>query len=63
VTTSPPDQPTPEPSSAGPSHEPPVLPTRSADDTDAGWGERWDSERDPGSDDDRYLRERPPHWE
>lgn len=45
---------------AGP-HEPPVLPTQTGDDTDAGWGESWRDE--PDSDDERYLRERPPHWE
>ena len=35
----------------------PLLPDRSADDEDAGWGER------AGEDDatERYLRERPPH--
>jgi hypothetical protein len=37
--------------------DPPVLPDQTADDTDRGWGE-W-----TGSDDDRLLRERPPHWE
>lgn len=35
----------------------PVLPHVSADDTDQGWGER--SAED---DEDRILRERPPHW-
>jgi hypothetical protein len=34
----------------------PVLPGRSADDTDTGWGER------PQDDDERYLRDVPPHW-
>lgn len=39
--------------------DPPVLPDRSPDDSDAGWGERDGSaERD----DDWYERERPPHW-
>ncbi len=35
----------------------PVLPTRSQDDTDVGWGE-------PAApdDDERLNRERPPHW-
>jgi hypothetical protein len=33
-----------------------VLPEQTADDTDLGWGER------PGSNDDRLLEERPPHW-
>jgi hypothetical protein len=36
----------------------PVLPQRSADETDAGWGER------PEPDDDERLRQdRPPHWD
>jgi hypothetical protein len=38
-------------------HDVPLIPDRSADDDDAGWGER------TGDDDatERYLRERPPH--
>ncbi|MFB9378538.1 hypothetical protein ACFFKU_07165 [Kineococcus gynurae] len=37
--------------------EVPVEDERSRDDSDEGWGES------PGrDDDDRYLRERPPHW-
>ena len=35
-----------------------VLPTQSREDTDVGWGEY--RERD---DDDRLLRDRPPHWD
>lgn len=49
--------------SAGPSgrgrdgdDERPVLPDRATEDTAAAWG---DGEED---DDERYLRERPPHW-
>ncbi|HET8682102.1 MAG TPA: hypothetical protein VFM54_09525 [Micromonosporaceae bacterium] len=34
-----------------------VLPETTRDDTDAGWGERHDSN------DDRLRAERPPHWE
>jgi hypothetical protein len=35
-----------------------VVPLRSLDDTDAGWGER------PEADDDERLRQdRPPHWD
>jgi hypothetical protein len=34
----------------------PVLPDQTRDDTDLGWGER------SGSNDDRLLDERPPHW-
>ena len=34
----------------------PALPGRSDDDTDAGWGER------PADDDERFLRDVPPHW-
>ncbi len=35
----------------------PALPTRAAEDTDEAWGELPE-----GSDDARYLRDRPPHW-
>lgn len=35
----------------------PVLPSQTADDTAAGWGERSDSN------DERLLSERPPHWD
>jgi hypothetical protein len=34
-----------------------ILPAQSREDTDAGWGDY----RDP-HDDDRLLRDRPPHW-
>ncbi|MFI2753309.1 hypothetical protein ACGIF2_07725 [Cellulomonas sp. P22] len=34
----------------------PLVPGRSADDSDTGWGERTDSN------DDRLLRDVPPHW-
>jgi hypothetical protein len=34
----------------------PVLPDQTRDDTDAGWGERSDSN------DDRLVADRPPHW-
>ena len=34
-----------------------VLPEQTADDTDEGWSERPDE-----SDDERLLREKPPHW-
>jgi hypothetical protein len=36
----------------------PLPPTQSSEDTDVGWGEY--RERD---DDDRFLRDRPPHWD
>jgi hypothetical protein len=36
-----------------------VIPDRAKDDSDEGW-ERSDS---GDSDDERYLRDRPPHWE
>jgi hypothetical protein len=39
-----------------PDHEP-VLPEQSAEDTDAGWGEAPEA-----SDDERFHRDRPPHW-
>lgn len=35
----------------------PVLPVRSKEETDAGWGERPEPD-----DDERLYRERPPHW-
>lgn len=41
----------------GPPAEPPVLPDRAAEDRAEAWGDRTDEE-----DDERYLRERPPHW-
>ena len=34
----------------------PVLPEQTTDDTDRSWGER------AGSNDDRLLEDRPPHW-
>ncbi len=34
-----------------------VLPEQTADDTDRGWGERTDED-----DDERLIREKPPHW-
>lgn len=37
----------------------PVLPDRAGEDRPESWGERPDPE---GADDERYLRERPPHW-
>ena len=36
----------------------PILPAQSREDTDVGWGDH--GERD--DDDDRLLRDRPPHW-
>ena len=35
----------------------PVIATRSADDSDVGWGDR-----EAGSNDDRLHQDRPPHW-
>ena len=40
-----------------PPDEPPVLPEQTRDDLDDDWRER------PQDDDDRFNRERPPHWE
>jgi hypothetical protein len=37
--------------------EDPVVPTQSREDTDVGWGEVPEP-----SDDDRFYRDRPPHW-
>lgn len=41
------------------SDDEPVLPEQTSDDVDTDWRDR-DGFRD---DDERYLRERPPHWE
>ncbi len=48
------------PAQAGPSDQDgqPVLPVRSLDDTDIGWGEQPEPD-----DDERLYRERPPHWD
>jgi hypothetical protein len=37
-----------------------VLPDQTTDDTDRGWGEQADHADD--DDDERLLREKPPHW-
>lgn len=37
----------------------PVVPDRSDDDRDRGWGDDGAGE---GDDDERLTRERPPHW-
>jgi hypothetical protein len=47
-----PDDRTPRPVDDGP-----LIPDRSADDSDTGWGERGED-----SNDDRLLRDVPPHW-
>ena len=39
--------------------EVPVDDERSADDADLGWGDRPQAD----GDDERYLRDRPPHWQ
>lgn len=57
--------PAPQPRDAAPAPAPaarpvddtPLIPGRSADDSDAGWG---DDRSD--SNDDRLLRDVPPHW-
>ena len=49
-----PDQAEPEPTDAPAVR---ILSVQSREDTDAGWGDY----RDP-DDDDRLLRDRPPHW-
>jgi hypothetical protein len=53
------DTPKPPPS-AGPvdPDDEPVLPAKSREDTDAGWGEP-----DEPDDDERLNRDRPPHWD
>ena len=44
------------PAAVTPSPEP-VVATRSADDSDVGWGDR-----EAGSNDDRLHQDKPPHW-
>lgn len=39
-----------------PRDDEPLLPDRASEDRDESWGDR------PGDDDERYLREVPPHW-
>lgn len=36
-----------------------VLPEQTSDDTDRGWGEHPEGD---ASDDERLIREKPPHW-
>jgi hypothetical protein len=36
-----------------------LLPEQTTDDTDRGWGEQPDDAED---DDERLIREKPPHW-
>jgi hypothetical protein len=43
---------------AAPTPAAPVLAAQSREDTDVGWGEYRDRD-----DDDRLLRDRPPHWD
>ena len=38
-----------------------VLPEQTSDDTDRGWGEHPD-DGDGLGDDERLIREKPPHW-
>lgn len=44
-----------------PAPEQRVLPDITGDEVGAGWGESPDRPDDPDGDDERYLRERPPH--
>ena len=52
------DQPVESPARPVPD-EAPVIPDRSSDDRDEGWGGRGDG---GDRDDEWYERERPPHW-
>lgn len=47
----------PEPPAVTPADQP-LLPSRSSDETDVGWGERPEPD-----DDDRLRQDRPPHWD
>lgn len=48
-----------EPEPAAPVGGAAAIPSRAAEDTDSAWGD-WREGAD--SNDDRLLRERPPHW-
>jgi hypothetical protein len=48
----------PVPMTPAPMAPAPMLPTQSREDTDVGWGDYPDRD-----DDDRLLRDRPPHWD
>ena len=50
------------PAQRGPEDEP-VLPRRGHDESGPGWGDRPEDAHDDANDDERYLRERPPHHE
>ena len=39
-------------------HDDEVLPEQTSDDTDHGWGDP----ADDADDDERLIREKPPHW-
>jgi hypothetical protein len=43
--------------SAAPPDDAQAIPSRSADDSDIGWGDR-----EAGSNDDRLEQDKPPHW-
>jgi hypothetical protein len=40
-----------------------VLPDRTEDEKDVGWGGAEWREATDDADDERFLRERPPHWD
>ncbi len=46
------------PSAPAPVTSAPLLPAQSREDTDVGWGDYGDRD-----DDERLLRDRPPHWD
>ena len=57
TSSAPPSAPVP-PTPPAPIPPAPILPAQSREDTDVGWGDY--AERD---DNDRLLRDRPPHWD
>ncbi len=40
----------------------PIIPSRSDDDRDLGWGERSATDRAEAERDEEIQRDRPPHW-
>lgn len=52
-----PTDPAPTPAARPAAGADPAIATRSADDSDVGWGDR-----EAGSNDDRLSQDKPPHW-
>ena len=51
----------PDAGSDPPEHDDDLLPDRTSDERDVGWGD--DAADDRSADDERLLADRPPHWD